>query len=317
MTQNPNLFCQAVAFNRALSAHIRRYLNGRGISDVAIDTHLLGWNGARITIPVSNRAGEIVMFKFAKDPEDASGSPKMFTTPGAQVELYGWERLTGKPEEIIICEGEFDRLVLESQGFAAVTSTGGAGTFRREWAEAFYEMPNVYICFDHDEAGQLGAERVARLIPHARIVTLPEGVGPAGDVTDFFVRLGRIREDFLRLLEAAYPLPVVESSLPTQPPSVHPGPTGEEEVGQLKALIRIEDIVQQYLPLRPSGKNFLGHCPFHNDKKPSFVVFPATQSFYCFGCQAHGDVFAFLMRMEHLTFAEALAVCRRLSPKHG
>jgi DNA primase len=46
------------------------------------------------------------------------------------------------------------------------------------------------------------------------------------------------------------------------------------------------------------------------------VVFPATQSFYCFGCQAHGDVFTFLMRVEHLTFPEALAVCRRLSPKH-
>src|SRR5213594_3569452 len=59
------------------------------------------------------------------------------------------------------------------------------------------------MCFDNDAAGRQGAERVARLIPRARVVRLPEEVGGGGDVTDFFVRLGRSREDFVGLLDTA------------------------------------------------------------------------------------------------------------------
>jgi DNA primase len=49
----------------------------------------------------------------------------MLATPGAHAEFYGWERALANPEQIIVCEGEFDGLVLESDGFATVTSTGG------------------------------------------------------------------------------------------------------------------------------------------------------------------------------------------------
>src|SRR5438876_8418626 len=191
-------------YHRNLPPHVREYLQQtRGLSAEVIDRHLLGWNGSRITIPVLDREGKLAFFKLAKDPEDKCASPKMLATPGAHAELYGWERVVTKPDRIIVCEGEFDRLVLESRGFAAVTSTGGAGTFRPEWAEAFSEIPNVYVCFDNDAAGQRGEERVARLIPHSKILGLPEEVGEAGDVTDFYVRLGRSREEFGRLLEAA------------------------------------------------------------------------------------------------------------------
>src|SRR5437870_11385859 len=167
-------------------ARVRQYLTqDRGISDDVIDRHLLGWNGARITIPVFDRSGGFAFFKLAKDPEDKTDSPKMLATPGAKAELYGWERALAKPDQLIICEGELDRLVLESHDFAAVTSTGGAGTFRPTWAEAFREIPQVYICFDNDGPGLAGAERVARLIPHARIVRLPEERGGGGAGTDF------------------------------------------------------------------------------------------------------------------------------------
>ncbi len=315
MPQNPNLLDYAIAFHHALPARIRGYLNGRGIPDSTIDGHLLGWNGFRITIPITNRASEIAFFKLRKDPADQSDGPKMLATPDSHVELYGWERLLAKPESIVICEGEFDRLVLESQGFAAITSTGGAGTFRPEWAEELHGIPNVYICFDQDEAGRNGALRVARLIPHARIVKLPDKVGAGGDVTDFFVRLGRNRDDFVHLMEESRLLPTAESTSTTEARPSHRRPLGDSDANQLKADILIEEIVRQYIPLRPVGRNLVAHCPFHNDKKPSFVIFLATQSFYCFGCQVHGDVLSFLMRMENLTFREALAVCRRISPK--
>src|SRR2546427_480210 len=191
-------------YHRNLSPHVREYLQqARGISPEVIDLHLLGWNGSRIAIPIFDRASQFAFFKLAKGPNDQTASPKMLATPGAHAELYDWQRVLAKPEQIIICEGEFDRLALESRGFAAVTSTGGALTFRPEWAEALREIPTIYICFDNDAAGRAGAERVARLIPQARLVRLPDEVGEGGDVTDYFVRLGNSPEEFVRLIQAA------------------------------------------------------------------------------------------------------------------
>src|SRR5436190_416766 len=173
----PDSLCLAFEYHRNLPAHVREYLQqARGICAEVIDRHLLGWNGSRITIPILDRAGQFALFKLAKGPEDKTGSPKMLATPGAHAELYGWERVLANPEQIILCEGEFDRLVLESRGFAAVTSTGGALRFRLTWAEAFREIPQVYICLGNDGPGLAGAERVARLIPHARLVCLHEEV---------------------------------------------------------------------------------------------------------------------------------------------
>src|SRR5262249_10952150 len=110
--------------------------------------------------------------------------------------------------------GEFDRLVLLTHGFVAVTSTGGAFSFRSEWARYFREIPEVYVCFDRDKAGDEGARRVAGVVPHAHILTLPPDVGEKGDVWDFFVRLGKTREDFEKLLGGSDPLTPPRMPLP-------------------------------------------------------------------------------------------------------
>ena len=68
----------------------------------------------------------------------------------------------------------------------------------------------------------------------------------------------------------------------------------------------IEQIIGSYVTLKRAGSNFNGRCPFHNEKTPSFTVFPATKSFYCFGCGAGGDVITFIMREENLDYREAL-----------
>jgi len=303
----------ALVYHQRLPQRLRKYLNERGVPDPLIHKHLLGWNGQRITIPIPDREGKIAFFKLARDSEDNSDSPKMLATPGARAELYGWERVLARPEQIIICEGEFDRLVLEGQGFAAVTSTGGAATFRPEWADAFREIPEVYLCFDHDAVGQQGALRVGRLVPHAKVVEMPEEVGQSGDVTDFLVRLGRRREDFLRLLAGAQPVPLQDRSEGVEGREIRHQLSADDEVDNLKSRIAIENLVSRYVPLRRSGKNLLARCPFHEDHNPSFVVYPATQSFYCFGCRAHGDVASFLMRAEGLNFPEALQTLRELT----
>src|SRR5216684_1343917 len=196
MPLTSDLFHLAAEYYRALPDRIREYLHARGIPDGVIDRGFLGWNGSRITIPVFNRKGICAFFRLAKDPDDRSDSPKMLLSRSSHVDLYGWEVLRPRPKRVIICEGEFDRLVLEANGFEAVTSTSGAGTFKQEWADAFTEISEVYICFDRDDAGRKGALRVARMIAHAKIVELPSDVGDAGDLTDYFVRLGRSPADF-------------------------------------------------------------------------------------------------------------------------
>lgn len=308
MLQISNLLNQALGYHRALPDRIRNYLNARGISNPMIYMYVLGWTGGRISIPVTNRNGEVAFFKLRKDPDDPSDGPKMLTSPvGAHAELYGWEQVLAKPESIVICEGEFDRLVLEAQGFSAVTSTAGAGTFLREWAPFFRDIPNVYLCFDNDEAGRNGAARVAALIPYARAITWPAEIGEGGDVTDFFVQLRKTAEDFRVLLQAAYPLPV-------EPPVVKstPSRSADAEIDRVKSSVAIEDIVARYLELTVRGQNYVARCPFHQDRTPSLVVFPATQTFHCFGCRAHGDALTFLMKIENLTFREAFRIFQQL-----
>src|SRR6266851_1903930 len=177
MPLTSDLFHLAAEYHRALPERIREYLHSRGIPDAVVDRRFLGWNGVRITIPMFDHKGVCASFRLAKDPDDKSDSPKMLSSLGSHVDLYGWEVLRLQPKRVIICEGEFDRLVLEANGFEAVTSTGGAGTFKEKWAEAFKRIPEVYLCFDRDDAGRKGALRVARMITHSRIVELPSNVG--------------------------------------------------------------------------------------------------------------------------------------------
>ena len=294
-------------------------MNGRGIPDVLIDFHLLGWNSVRITIPIFNREGQLVFFKLAKDPEDSIPGPKMLAPLGVNVEIYGWEQILSKPSQLIICEGEFDRLVLEAHSFRAVTSTGGAGTFRSEWVNEFKAIPEVYICFDCDDAGRNGALRVGRMISHSRLVKLPEEVEEGGDITDFFVRLGHSREDFLKLLEQAQPAP------PSPAPTFLSYPAmirrtispSRNRVEHIKAELPINKVIEQYVKLRVSGNNFVGLCPFHEDHNPSLTVYSASSTFHCYGCRKHGDVITFLMEIEHLTFIQALDALDRLITNHN
>ena len=68
----------------------------------------------------------------------------------------------------------------------------------------------------------------------------------------------------------------------------------------------IEQVIGSYVTLKRAGSNLNGLCPFHSEKTPSFTVFPATKSFYCFGCGAGGDVVSFIMREENLDYVGAI-----------
>ena len=88
----------------------------------------------------------------------------------------------------------------------------------------------------------------------------------------------------------------------------------EDKISEIKNATDIVDVVSETVLLKKAGKNYIGLCPFHSEKTPSFTVSPDKQIFHCFGCSAGGNVFSFLMRQEGMSFPEA---ARHLARRYG
>jgi DNA primase len=89
----------------------------------------------------------------------------------------------------------------------------------------------------------------------------------------------------------------------------------DEDIAEVREKVRIEEVVSDYVTLRPAGGGSLkGLCPFHDEKSPSFNVNPQRHFFHCFGCGEGGDVISFLMKIDGLSFGE---VVERLADKAG
>jgi DNA primase len=83
-------------------------------------------------------------------------------------------------------------------------------------------------------------------------------------------------------------------------------------VDEVKDRLNVAEVIGTYVPLKKAGQNYKGLCPFHSEKTPSFVVFPSTGTWHCFGaCGIGGDVFAFVMKRENVDFGEALQILAR------
>ncbi len=80
----------------------------------------------------------------------------------------------------------------------------------------------------------------------------------------------------------------------------------ERKIEEIRISANIVDIISQYVPLRKRGKNYIGLCPFHNEKTPSFTVSEEKQIYHCFGCHAGGNVYSFLMEYNKISFVEAV-----------
>jgi len=198
--------------HQAIPDRIRLYLNARGITDAIIEEYKLGWGKFYgrwwITIPVKDINGNFIFFKLRPDP--LRGDKKMTYPGGVEAQIYDWQTLENVTDKIVVCEGELDRLLLMSKGIAAVTSTHGAGTFKKGWVECVQKWPKVYVGFDNDEAGINGAKRVAEMVENGGdsetyIISLPEELGEGGDITDYFTKLNGDPDDLFSKYARGYP----------------------------------------------------------------------------------------------------------------
>ena len=88
----------------------------------------------------------------------------------------------------------------------------------------------------------------------------------------------------------------------------------KEKIEEIKEKADIVSVVSDYVSLKKSGRYFMGNCPFHSEKTPSFFLYPETDTFHCFGCGKHGDSISFVMEMESLDYVSTL---KKLAEKFG
>jgi hypothetical protein len=307
----------AERYHRFMPDDVRLFLKGRGIAATLIDRQLLGWDGKRVTIPVfGDTTREVLGFRYAILPKAPWGHPEVVSDGEADPLLYGRETLARKPHRVVICEGEFDRLFLESRGYPAVTSTGGADTFLPEWAPFFDGVEDIFICFARNVAGDAAARKVWQVLPRARAAKLPSAVGESGTISDYFLRLLCTNRDFEVLLASGVGA-VEGTDQARQVKLFRPANKAQERrANRLRSRVRLHDVVCEFTSLQASGGRLVGHCPFHDDSARSFSVQPEDDTYSCSVCGAEGDVVMFLMNNESMTFGQALEALERFQITH-
>jgi DNA primase len=275
---------------------IKKYLNLRGISDLVINNSYIGWDGYQIIIPIFDQDSNLLFNKYRRDPENNDG-PKYSYDTGSKVAIYGIELLPFC-HDVIICEGEFDALVLRSHGFNAVTSTGGSLSFQEEWIPLF-EGKEVYVCFDNDDAGRNGAIKICNLMRDAKVITLPARVGDHGDITDYFTKCNGTVEQFKNLIKIAEPIMFPEEK-PIEKPK------RKKYSQKMQSLEEAKKVpLDEFLTFK---KDF-ATCPFHVDKTPSLHRFgPETEKWKCHSCGERGDVIDLVMKINAVSLGEAITI---------
>lgn len=289
---------------------LRRGLTQAILTDFGIHTNDKG----QVVIPIQDIDGNFSFNKYRRNPFSDIG-PKYTYDKGGKVSLYCAHRVKDEPV-VVICEGESDCQLLWSLNIPAVTSTGGAMSFQEEWVSLFTDK-QVYLCFDNDDAGANGMVRVLEMIPHAKVVFIPEQIG-VKDITDFIGHGG----DFNGLMATAKnytsKADILDdmnkrkaSWLPTrfhhawieahqERPVVYP--TKRKEIAD--EVLRAKSFPVTELLKFTSNKC---KCIFHAEKTSSLNYYPDTNSCYCFGgCGRAYDAIDIYRKLHNCSFKDAI-----------
>lgn len=185
-------------------------LLSRGITKETALQYKIGYTGTGYTFPVF--INHVLVDKRTYNPNwKDEGTAKIKSERGATCMLFpfdDWKEQLGKAPTLL-CAGEHDTLLARQNGFNAVTSTMGEGSFPQIFTGMFKDQ-DVYICYDCDEAGKKSASRVAFLLfeagarPHLINLGL-EGTKESKDLTDFFIKHNHSVDDLYKLMQQASP----------------------------------------------------------------------------------------------------------------
>lgn len=294
------------------------WLCRRKISDSIINEFGIHWGnnntlGECIIIPVYDEQGVFIFNKYRRNPlHDVK--PKYIYDKGASAVLYGLHKIKDA-KTILITEGEMDCLVAWSCNIPAVSGTGGANTFFEEWGKYFIDK-EVILCFDNDRAGGEGMVNVLKIVPHAKIVFIPDRPG-IKDISDYVQNGG----DLPALLRTAQSLNTIEKVMEDRAnrQSIWLSTFYHEEFIKEHTKVVFEPrkrdtkITDKIL----KAKDYLitdlikfeknkSNCIWHNEKTPSLNYYTNTNSVYCFGCGKSGDAIDVYRQINNCTFKEAI-----------
>lgn len=197
--------------------HILKYITEkRGVSLKTVKKHKIGWDTERITLPIFDVDGECINIR--RYDMDAKGIQKMLSYEKGlgSARLHPISRLK-ESEVIILNEGEWDMYLGDELGLPTMCVTGGAGSWKTNWNELF-RGKTVYICYDIDDSGKTGAEKVAREISSyaqtVYIVKLPLTEPKNADFTDYIIWHGHGIDDFKELMAKTPPYARAKEEIP-------------------------------------------------------------------------------------------------------
>ncbi len=313
-----------------LQENIKKWLNERAISDHILDTFGIMYDGERLVIPVHDEQNRVLFYKYRRNPFSDKG-PKYSYDSGSSMQLYGIQFLSNT-HTVFICEGELDVLAMKTQGYIAVSTTGGSGSFNEEWSKYFINK-KVFIIYDNDDAGIKGAIKVQQKIQWADIIWLPDR-GGVNDITDYFV----MGKDFMKLIAHAknYYLPeellrlnkfaemiklerrtskfkkeldtltdsFILPKLNSYKKKVLKGKS--TSAGSAMKLAEAKSVpITNYVDFNTS---MFARCLWHDDSNPSMYYYESTNKVYCFSCSEGGDVIDVVMNINDVKLKEALEI---------
>ena len=192
-------------FNQEYKEALDFLLNERGLTEESIKKYRIGYsiNDKRISIPIYDENKKLRNIRLYKPhPKDKIAKFLSFSIGNkkfGEVRLYN-HKILQDINEVFFCEGELDCIILNQFGFNSVTATGGAGTFKSDWIKYFKDK-RVNLIFDNDDAGKFGAEKIADVLfennIEAYILNWKNYVNEKGDVTDYFIKEKKTKEDFI------------------------------------------------------------------------------------------------------------------------
>lgn len=236
----------------------------RGISLETLRLYKIGWNGDRVTIPIYDENNLLRNIRLYKHKIKSKTEKKFLNFEHNNIKygearLFNLNKYNKEANKVIFCEGELDCIVLAQAGFNALTATSGAGTFSLKWIPHF-KNKKVWIVFDNDKAGEVGAIRIAGMLNaheiECYICQIPVVLGPKADVTDFFINGGTADSFESLIIKKArkFEIDISKSILPTDSIETSLGEIGKAEyVGKritCNVLVSGKDTTPFIVPLK-------------------------------------------------------------------
>ncbi len=276
--------------------------------------------GECIHLPVIDKDGYVLFRKYRRSPMSEDGEKYIYDA-GTHAQLYGWHEARNHPR-VLVCEGELDALVAWSNNIPAVSSTGGCMTFTEEWSK-WLAKKEVLLCYDNDGPGAKGAVHTLELIPHAKIVQIPD-MPNVKDVTDYcmaggdlhnlldtavsYTSLEQVREDRGRRIALFQSVRFHDAYIEKHTPKSY-APSKVRVDGS--ALERAKSYpIPNMVQFDKRGKV---PCLWHSERTASLHYYPKTNSCYCFGgCGRAYDAVDVYRVIHNCSFTDAVRELNKL-----